>query len=127
LAPFQGAIIKQILDTYPNLQEVVWLQEEPKNMGGWSFMVRHLRDLLADSHPVRYIGRPERSSPAEGSLVQHNHEQGQIVAAAFEGGVARESRAGANGAKAKVAKSDRVGADPVSARRKQPAAASSAE
>ncbi|MBA2759470.1 MAG: 2-oxoglutarate dehydrogenase E1 component [Chloroflexia bacterium] len=127
LAPFQGAIIKQILDTYPNLQEVVWLQEEPKNMGGWSFMVRHLRDLLADSHPVRYIGRPERSSPAEGSLVQHNHEQGQIVAAAFDGGVARESRAGANGAKARVAKSDRVGADPVSARRKQPAAASSAE
>jgi hypothetical protein len=46
-------------------------------------MVQRLRELIKDAYPVRYIGRAERSSPAEGSLDQHNEEQAAIVAAAF--------------------------------------------
>ncbi len=125
LAPFQGAIIKRIIDSYPHLQEIVWLQEEPKNMGAWSFMDRHLCDLLADSWPVRYIGRPERSSPAEGSLERHNEEQGAIVAAAFEGRATSESAAGPNGTAAGTAKRERKS---KGSRQRQPTpAASSAE
>jgi 2-oxoglutarate dehydrogenase E1 component len=95
LAPFQSTIIGEVIDGYPNLQEIVWVQEEPKNMGAWTFMVQRLRELIHDRYPVRYIGRPERSSPAEGSLDQHNDEQATIVAAAF---TVKASANGANGA-----------------------------
>jgi 2-oxoglutarate dehydrogenase E1 component len=83
LAPFQSSILKDIIDSYPNVSEIVWLQEEPKNMGAWTFMVQRFRELIADAYSVRYIGRVERASPAEGSLEQHNEEQAAIVAAAF--------------------------------------------
>jgi 2-oxoglutarate dehydrogenase E1 component len=82
LAPFQSTIIGEVIDGYPNLRELVWVQEEPKNMGAWTFMVQRLRELIDDRYPVRYIGRPERSPPAGGSLEQHNVEQAAIVAAA---------------------------------------------
>jgi 2-oxoglutarate dehydrogenase E1 component len=94
LAPFQGTILGEVIDGYPNLHEIVWVQEEPKNMGAWTFMVQRLRELIKDRYPVRYIGRPERSSPAEGSLEQHNEEQAAIVAAAY----APEARTEPNGA-----------------------------
>jgi 2-oxoglutarate dehydrogenase E1 component len=83
IAPFQGAILGGIIESYPNLQELVWVQEEPKNMGAWTFMVQRLRELIQDRLPVRYIGRPERSSPAEGSLEHHNEEQAAIVRSAL--------------------------------------------
>jgi 2-oxoglutarate dehydrogenase E1 component len=98
LAPFQGSILGGIIDGYPNLQELVWVQEEPKNMGAWTFMVQRLRELIKDRYPVRYIGRPERSSPAEGSLEQHNEEQAAIVAAALGKAPEVSEANGANGA-----------------------------
>ncbi len=98
LAPFQGTIIGDIIDGYPNLKELVWVQEEPKNMGAWTFMVQRLRELIKDRYPVRYIGRPERSSPAEGSLEQHNEEQAAIVAAALQRTPEVGEANGANGA-----------------------------
>jgi len=122
LAPFQATIIQQIVESYPNLEEVVWLQEEPKNMGAWSFMVPRLRDLVEDQYPVRYIGRPERSSPAEGSLERHNEEQGAIVAAAFEGSAVNAAPPGPNGSTADAAKSETRG---KVARERQPATAGS--
>ena len=122
LAPLQGSIIRQIVDSYPNLKEIVWLQEEPKNMGAWSFMVPRLRDLVDDAYPVRYIGRPERSSPAEGSLEQHNDEQGAIVAAAFSHDVASGSAPGPNGSSADAGKSSSRG---KASRNRQPATATS--
>ena len=97
LAPFQGSIIGDIIESYPNLRELVWLQEEPKNMGAWTFMVQRLRELIKDAYPVRYIGRVERSSPAEGSLHQHNEEQAAIVAAAFAQDSAAEGVTNTNG------------------------------
>jgi 2-oxoglutarate dehydrogenase E1 component len=85
LAPFQNSGLRTVIGRYPNLQELVWLQEEPKNMGAWAFMDGRLRDLVRDRGlDVQYIGRVERSSPAEGSLDLHLDEQARIVAAAFE-------------------------------------------
>ena len=83
LAPFQSTMIKQVIANYPNLREMVWLQEEPRNMGSWLFVRPRLRELVDQTFPIRYLGRPERSSPAEGSAHQHNLEQARIVAAAF--------------------------------------------
>ena len=72
-----------MIEGYPNLREVVWLQEEPRNMGAWSYMAPRLRDLLGAAPSLTYIGRPERASPAAGSPLLHRAEQGRIVAAAF--------------------------------------------
>jgi 2-oxoglutarate dehydrogenase E1 component len=83
LAPFQNTAIRGVLDHYPNAQELVWLQEEPRNMGPWSYMEPRLRELTGQ--PIGYVGRMERASPAEGALDIHNEEQGRIVAAAFAG------------------------------------------
>ncbi|CAN5882497.1 2-oxoglutarate dehydrogenase E1 component [soil metagenome] len=82
LAPFQHTALRQALSNYPNAREVVWLQEEPMNMGAWSFMNSRLRELV-DDLPVSYVGRPERASPAEGAADLHATEQARIVAAAF--------------------------------------------
>lgn len=67
-------------------------------MGAWTFMVQRLRELVEDRYPVRYIGRPERASPAEGSLQMHNEEQAAIVAAAFVGAPAAVEEPSTNGA-----------------------------
>ena len=83
LAPFQNTAIGNVIASYPNLREIVWLQEEPKNMGSWLFVRPRLRELVDQTFPIRYVGRPERSSPAEGSLDRHTQEQATIVAAAF--------------------------------------------
>lgn len=80
LYPFPGADLKGYFDRYPNLKEIVWLQEEPRNMGAWSYMELHLRDLLPDRVPLRYIGRPARSSTATGEPDFHKKEQKRIIA-----------------------------------------------
>ncbi len=86
LAPFQNSALRAVIGRYPNLAEIVWVQEEPRNMGAWSFMEPRLRELveqLGRELPVRYVGRPERASPAEGSAERHAAEQARIVAAAL--------------------------------------------
>ena len=72
-----------LIATLPaTLREIVWLQEEPRNMGAWSFVAPRLRELLGERRPLRYVGRPERASPAEGSADVHAAEQARIVDAA---------------------------------------------
>jgi 2-oxoglutarate dehydrogenase E1 component len=83
LAPFQYTAIGNVIASYPNLKEIVWLQEEPRNMGAWLFVRPRLRELVEQTFPIRYIGREEASSPAEGSLDKHNQVQAGIVAKAF--------------------------------------------
>jgi 2-oxoglutarate dehydrogenase E1 component len=83
LHPFPEEAIQQILGNYRNAREIVWLQEEPKNMGAWSYVAPRLRELAGETLPLRHIGRPERASPAEGSSDAHGEEQGRIVTAAF--------------------------------------------
>ncbi|HMT05675.1 MAG TPA: multifunctional oxoglutarate decarboxylase/oxoglutarate dehydrogenase thiamine pyrophosphate-binding subunit/dihydrolipoyllysine-residue succinyltransferase subunit [Solirubrobacterales bacterium] len=83
LYPFPKQQIAGLFETYPNLKEVVWTQEEPANMGAWSVMRRRLPDLLPDGVTLGYVGRPERSSPSEGYSVAHIREQERIVLTAL--------------------------------------------
>jgi len=59
--------------------EVVWTQEEPQNMGGWTFVEARLRSILPDRVGLRYVGRTASASPATGSYAIHELEQKQIV------------------------------------------------
>lgn len=77
--------LQTVLEEYPNLTQVVWLQEEPKNMGAWSYIQPHLTELLAGRVPLRYLGRPSNSSPSEGSTAWHNVKQKRLIESAFEG------------------------------------------
>jgi 2-oxoglutarate dehydrogenase E1 component len=80
LYPWPHDGVAWALDYYPSLDEVVWAQEEPKNMGAWTFVAPRLRAAVGNSIPVTYIGRPERASPAEGYQASHQREQSRIVA-----------------------------------------------
>ncbi|MFC0188681.1 2-oxoglutarate dehydrogenase E1 component [Fictibacillus aquaticus] len=84
LYPFPYAEIKKILNEYPNVEEVCWVQEEPQNMGPWTFMEPRLWDLVPEGVLVSYIGRPDRSSPSGGEPDIHKQEQERIVAIALE-------------------------------------------
>jgi 2-oxoglutarate dehydrogenase E1 component len=72
--------------SYPNLKEITWVQEEPRNMGCWKVMSRRLPDLLPDGVELGYIGRPIRASPGEGYSVAHAREQERIVLTALTPG-----------------------------------------
>jgi 2-oxoglutarate dehydrogenase E1 component len=82
--PFPEQDLRPVLERYPNLEEVVWLQEEPRNMGAWPFMRRRLTRMLDGRLPVNYIGRPRSSSPAEGSSAWHALNQAMIVKQAYD-------------------------------------------
>ncbi|MGG1312150.1 2-oxoglutarate dehydrogenase E1 component [Cohnella laeviribosi] len=79
LYPFPANEIAEIVSRYPKLKEIVWVQEEPRNMGAWSFVEPRIRELAAGKVAVSYIGRPERSSPATGFQQVHALEQQYIV------------------------------------------------
>jgi 2-oxoglutarate dehydrogenase E1 component len=81
LYPFPAEEIRALAATYPNLREIVWVQEEPRNMGAWTYVGPRLVDAL--DVPVRYEGRPDRASPAEGYQHRHQQEQNRIVFAAL--------------------------------------------
>ncbi|NWG20062.1 MAG: 2-oxoglutarate dehydrogenase E1 component [Chloroflexi bacterium] len=83
LYSFPGDELRAVLDGYPNLQEIVWLQEEPKNMGAWSYVAPRLRELVGPDRPISYAGRPESASPSEGSLALHTIEQQRLIAEAL--------------------------------------------
>lgn len=83
LYPFPAEELRSVLDGYPNLREIVWAQEEPRNMGAWTYVAPRLRDLTSGRLPLYYAGRTRRSSPAEGSHDWHVREQKRLVAAAF--------------------------------------------
>jgi 2-oxoglutarate dehydrogenase E1 component len=85
LYPFPAAELAGLIARYAKITEIVWVQEEPRNMGPQKFMLPQLRELVGPGVTVRDIGRPERSSPAEGYPAAHQAEQARIVAAAFDG------------------------------------------
>ncbi len=80
LYPWPGSQIAQIVDLYPAIEEVVWAQEEPKNQGAWSYASPRLRMSTGNALLTRYVGRPDRSSPAEGYAEAHKKEQERIIA-----------------------------------------------
>ena len=84
LYPWPHEEVGRVLARYPNAAEVVWAQEEPKNMGAWTYVAPRLRAVTGNEMAVRYVGRPERASPAEGYEAAHKREQARIVAEALE-------------------------------------------
>ncbi|HEY9448941.1 MAG TPA: 2-oxoglutarate dehydrogenase E1 component [Gemmatimonadaceae bacterium] len=80
LYPWPHEAITALLERYPGVEEVVWAQEEPKNAGAWTFVAPRLRAAVGNSVPIRYVGRPERASPAEGYASAHAEQQAAIVA-----------------------------------------------
>jgi 2-oxoglutarate dehydrogenase E1 component len=87
LYPFPEAELRGLLASYPNLREIVWVQEEPENMGAWRYVAPKIEALTEKRVPLRYVGRPDRASTAEGSAARHALEQSQIIAEALGSGV----------------------------------------
>ncbi|GCE24631.1 2-oxoglutarate dehydrogenase E1 component [Dictyobacter alpinus] len=79
LYPFPGEEIKKVLENYPQAREIIWVQEEPKNMGAWSYMAPRLAEIVNRSITVDVISRPERSSPAAGFWDLYIAEQEKII------------------------------------------------
>jgi len=79
LYPFPVAALKELLARYPSLKEVVWTQEEPRNMGGLTFVGPRMRGLVSRKVPLKYVARPERASPAGGKSKDHAAEQEGLV------------------------------------------------
>jgi 2-oxoglutarate dehydrogenase E1 component len=84
--PFAADQATQILARYPANAQVIWAQEEPANMGAWSFIHEQLAPVVAPSgRTVRYAGRARAASPATGSGKRHQQEQAEIVRQALVG------------------------------------------
>lgn len=79
LFPFPTLELHQLIQQYGNLEEVIWLQEEPENMGAWTFAQPRLLTLIEDRCPLRYIGRPASASPSEGSMAWHIINQQALI------------------------------------------------
>jgi 2-oxoglutarate dehydrogenase E1 component len=83
LYPWPHEEVGRLVDLYPSIDEVAWVQEEPKNMGAWTFVAPRLRGSTGNALVIRYYGRPERASPAEGYPSSHTEEQTRIVTEAL--------------------------------------------
>ena len=83
LYPWPADALADALSRYPNADKVVWLQEEPQNMGPWSYAKGHLHDALGDRFEIIRASRSESSSPATGSAAVHAQEQSELVAQTF--------------------------------------------
>ncbi len=83
LAPLPVGEINRTIAGYPKLKKILWVQEEPKNMGARAFVRRRLLEGKRDGFDIEYIGRGYRASPSEGYAGQHAVEQERILAAAL--------------------------------------------
>jgi 2-oxoglutarate dehydrogenase E1 component len=79
LYPFPVQAAAALTSSYPNLQELVWAQEEPQNMGAWRSIRHRLEGAAPDGVPVDYVGRPWRASPSEGYPTAHLLQQDRIA------------------------------------------------
>ena len=82
--PFPEKIIRETLAKYPNAKQLVWAQEEPQNMGGWTFLHERLENLLPSCERPVYVGRSASASPATGSYSIHQKEQAALLAEALK-------------------------------------------
>ncbi len=84
LYPFPEGQILALMGSYRNLREVLWVQEEPRNMGPRSHMFPRLMQIMPERIHFGYVGRPERASPGEGYPAAHLAEQNRIVTSAID-------------------------------------------
>jgi 2-oxoglutarate dehydrogenase complex dehydrogenase (E1) component-like enzyme len=81
--PFPATLLREIVAQYPNANELFWCQEEPHNMGGWTFVEPRLENLLPQFGRPHYAGRAASASPATGSYAIHQLEQAKLIAEAL--------------------------------------------
>jgi len=93
LYPFPAKKVEAIINRYKNLSEVLWVQEEPQNMGAWTFVRPRLEAILQDPKKLRYVGRRDSGTTAEGSTKAHTTEQARIINEAVNPGVVSVSAA----------------------------------
>jgi len=86
LYPFAKEQLERLIASYPNLKEIAWVQEEPRNMGAWKVMSRRMPSVLPEGVTLTYIGRQGRASPGEGYSGAHAREQERIVLTALTPG-----------------------------------------
>jgi 2-oxoglutarate dehydrogenase complex dehydrogenase (E1) component-like enzyme len=79
LYPFPSDDVVAMVATYPNLKDVIWAQEEPRNMGALTYIGPRLRAAVPRRIPLAYVARPERASPAEGKAKDHVRQQEELV------------------------------------------------
>ena len=84
LYPFPETELIELLDKYPNLERVVWVQEEPRNMGARAFMRRRMASILPERLSYDYVGRQLRAASGEGYSAAHKREQARIVRVALD-------------------------------------------
>ncbi|HYG82021.1 MAG TPA: hypothetical protein VD861_16605, partial [Pyrinomonadaceae bacterium] len=77
--PFPEKRLREVFSSYPNAAQLVWAQEEPKNMGGWTFVEPRLMNTLPGCQRPYYVGRAASASPATGSYTVHELEQRRLV------------------------------------------------
>lgn len=84
LYPFPEDIIRQVLNAYAHVQDIVWCQEEPENQGAWEIIIRSaLQKCLQKNQSLRYVGRPASAAPAAGYMALHKKKQSALIAAAL--------------------------------------------
>lgn len=83
LYPIRWDLLNPTFERFPNLEEVVWLQEEPDNMGAWDYLRTILESAVDDRWPLLQVSRPRASSPSEGSSAIHNRNQKVLIEMAY--------------------------------------------
>ncbi len=83
LYPFPHKALASELKQYPNLTEIVWVQDEPQNQGSWFYAQHHLLENMVDGQKLGYAGRTASASPAVGYYVKHNEQQKALIDQAF--------------------------------------------
>ena len=86
LYPFPREEVRAMINSYPNLKEIVWVQEEPKNQGSWYYMQSRgtMIGCLSDQHTFGYAGRFYSASPATGLMPIHNAQQKELISDALQ-------------------------------------------
>ena len=82
--PFKSDMIKEILHSYNNSTKLIWVQEEPRNMGAWNFLWHRLDEIKTEKQKLYCVSRPESASPAVGSARITMQQQAQLVKEAFQ-------------------------------------------
>jgi 2-oxoglutarate dehydrogenase E1 component len=113
LYPFPKPELQAILARYPHVRDVRWVQEEPRNMGAWSFVVPRLRELLGGAIPT-YCGRDEAASTATGSFRMHEIEESAFIDRAFATESVRLAAASRDGESQKPSERAKRDGSPVS-------------
>ena len=83
LYPFPFDQVQAILKRFSSVKDVCWVQEEPRNMGAWTFVLPRFREVLTRSHKFSFIGRLPSASPATGSFQVHEAELNLLLRQAF--------------------------------------------